>query len=1075
MGTVFEAYDPELRRTVALKILTTITGASSIRRFRREARILANLNHPGIAEVHGHGLHDDGLAIRPWYTMEMVPEARPITEYARSRRLSVAKRLELVALVCEAVRHGHDRGIIHRDLKPANILVDGDGAPRVIDFGVAHIAADQESPDLTRTIGASAALGTIAYMSPEQLKRWSSDPSPAAGPASTGDTGPTLRSDVYALGVVLYELLTGRSPHDLASSSPFELARRIRDEEPPPPSWFRPELRGDVETIVLQAMARDPARRYESVGALRADLLRVLEGLPIAARRDRLVAQLARRIRRNRVAAILALTAITTTATATFVFASLYREAERARRGLAERVEQIRYDQYVDSIVAAQDALEDDEPRRAAELLARCPEDLRGWEWSWLERVRDLAVTRRRLPEGRWPLALSPDGTRLIVAEGSSIREPVTAIEVLDAETFEVLARCALGETWIRNVTWAADGASFAVGTIDAWCRIYETKTAELRLEFEGASRPDHGQPQATIIAELDQVLSCDYTGRISLRSLRTGAVLWSRPLVTSEATIVVHVPSATFVAASRDGAVVGGSLEDGSVHWSSDDGRASIGTVGMVMAPDGRTAYSLRGGEVRAWSTADGRSTLVAEYEELRGFAIAMAPDGSTLVWQALRRLELLDLESGRRQAIPGPTDRILSLHVGAEDGAVTCLLVDGTVSRYEPRPHVRRLPFPGLEAPEYALDWSRDGRWLAVGGRWQVAIANLETGEVSAPSTESFNGVNSVAFDESGRRLLVTSRGGQVSILSVPGLERVSSPEPVRSVAAAWLDEDRILVPLGAAGLGFFDAARGSLLHAWPLPFETDRVSALEVSPTQRHVILVDRTHGTWLVPIADRVGASSRDEPTPRRIGPAGISATFSSRGDRIALHTVESIELWETATGTRIRTFASRDPEEFPGRITFFDRDTRLATVSFLEPVTIWDVRTGRRLMRLPTFIHRMVFHPGLRRLVGIDLDRRAVRLSAPLDEAPSTGSDRDGASPTDGPRTAQHGPQAASRMRRSPRATTPSSSRSAGHASVQVPQALRMISRSSVPTTPSPPLARSARHGIGIGPQAPAVR
>src|SRR6516225_5053004 len=266
MGTVYEAEQDNPRRTVALKVIRAgLTSDILLKRFAREAEILGRLRHPGIAQVYDAGVAESG---QPYFVMELIAGV-PLDQYAREHALDAGGRLELVARVCDAVQHAHERGIIHRDLKPANILMEASGQPRVLDFGVARAA------DLGPTAGGGRTetgqlLGTLDYMSPEQ----------ASGEPSALDA----RTDIYALGVILYELLAHRLPYSLDGLALPEAARVIREREPSRLGALDTRLRGDVETIVAKALAKDRARRYASAGNLAADLRRHLSHEPIGAR-----------------------------------------------------------------------------------------------------------------------------------------------------------------------------------------------------------------------------------------------------------------------------------------------------------------------------------------------------------------------------------------------------------------------------------------------------------------------------------------------------------------------------------------------------------------------------------------------------------------------------------------------------------------------------------------------------------------------------------------------------------------------------------------------------------------------
>ncbi|MHC4216994.1 MAG: tetratricopeptide repeat protein [Planctomycetota bacterium] len=286
MGLVYEAVQEQPHRTVALKLMRTgVVSGASLRRFEYETQVLARLRHAHIAQIYEAGTYDDDGHAVPFFAMEYIPNAKSLLEYADEKRLGVRERLGLFTRVCEAVHHGHQKGIIHRDLKPANILVDSAGDPKIIDFGVAR-ATDSDMAVTTLQTDVGQIIGTLQYMSPEQC---------AADPHDLDS-----RSDVYALGVVLYELLCGRLPYDLTHVAPAEAARVIRDETPPRPSTGNRTLRGDVETILLKALAKDRTRRYASAHDLARDIDSYLNDQPIIARRPSVRYQLSKFAHRNK-------------------------------------------------------------------------------------------------------------------------------------------------------------------------------------------------------------------------------------------------------------------------------------------------------------------------------------------------------------------------------------------------------------------------------------------------------------------------------------------------------------------------------------------------------------------------------------------------------------------------------------------------------------------------------------------------------------------------------------------------------------------------------------------------------
>jgi serine/threonine-protein kinase len=315
MGTVYlaERVDEQYHASVAIKFVRgTLAAPDLARRFRAERQILADLTHPNIAWLLDGGTASDGT---PYLVMEYV-EGAPIDAWCDQRRLGLGGRLALFQQVCAAVQYAHQALVVHRDLKPSNILVTTDGTPKLVDFGIAKILAEGRDAEVTGTMR----LLTPAYGAPEQ--------------ASGGRI--TVATDVYALGAVLYKLLTGRQALDLTDATPGEIERRICEEVPPPPSaaatgvptaWRR-RLRGDLDTIVLKALRKEPERRYGSVEQLADDLRRHAAGRPVLARPDTLAYRASRFVGRHRwgvgtAAALVALTG--------FYTARLARERDYAR------------------------------------------------------------------------------------------------------------------------------------------------------------------------------------------------------------------------------------------------------------------------------------------------------------------------------------------------------------------------------------------------------------------------------------------------------------------------------------------------------------------------------------------------------------------------------------------------------------------------------------------------------------------------------------------------------------------------------------------------------------------------
>jgi non-specific serine/threonine protein kinase/serine/threonine-protein kinase len=319
MGVVFKASraDDTYRKAVAIKLVSSpLASEDLVRRFRRERQILAELEHPYIARLLDGGATDEGL---PYLVMEFVDGIR-IDEYCRRQNLSIRARLELFTKVCDAVQYAHANLIVHRDLKPQNILVASDGTPRLLDFGVATLLADDGAASASATRTNAAGL-TPQYASPEQVR---------------GERV-TTATDVYSLGVVLYEVLAGAKPYELSGTSLADTYHLVVERDPQRPSAVAGvnarALRGDLDTIVMTAMHKEPARRYPSVASLAADISRHLHGRPVSARGDSFVYLTAKFVRRNRAAVAAALAVVVT------LVGGIIATTREARIAVAERRE----------------------------------------------------------------------------------------------------------------------------------------------------------------------------------------------------------------------------------------------------------------------------------------------------------------------------------------------------------------------------------------------------------------------------------------------------------------------------------------------------------------------------------------------------------------------------------------------------------------------------------------------------------------------------------------------------------------------------------------------------------------
>ena len=995
MGLVYLAEQKEpVRRRVALKIVKLgMDTKQVVTRFEAERQTLALLEHPNIAHVFDAGTTEAG---RPYFVMEYV-EGKSITKYCDEHKLNVEERLELFQQVCEGVHYAHQKGIIHRDIKPSNILVSvhGDKAvPKIIDFGIAK-AITQSLTEKTSYTEHGQLLGTPEYMSPEQAEMAYQDI----------DT----RSDIYSLGVVLYELLAGVPPFDakrLREGGIDHIQQVICKEEPRTPSvrltslgdkakavaesrrtqiiTLTRRLHRELEWIPMKAMRKDRTRRYRSASELADDIQNYFTGTPLIAGPESAVYRGRKFVRKH--AGSVAMVALITIAVIIGLVASIVMgcRAEQARekeatarkqveqaliraeqaekvaqqqrtiaeqqRKLAEtKAEEYRRSLYFNRIAWADVSYRDGNIRRVRELLESCSADLRGWEWYRLNHISDQARMTLRGHDGAvYSVVFSPDGKRIFSGCDDN------TIKVWDAATGNELMTLRGHKDAVNSVAFSPDGKRIVSGSGDNTIKVWDSATGAELMTLRGHSDKVHG---VAFSADGKRIVSSSYDHTVRVWDGSTGAELM---------TLRVHG------------------------YWDS--------SIAIAFSPDGERIISGSDDKtVRVWDAATGGELMTLLGHEGAVYSVSFSPDGrrfvscsqdeTVRVWDAITGEEVMTLR--------GHDGWIDSVAFSPDSKRIISGSGDNTIKVWDSATGAELMTFRGHEAHVYSVSFSPDGKRIASGSRdktikvWDAAIRGEVVTLSGHRDKRGHNHVLSIAFSPDSKRIVSGSLDRTVKLWdAATGAEPMTLRGHQGMVVDAAFSPDgkRIVSGGGDNTVKVWDAVTGTELMT--LVGHGDGVSSVEFSPDGRRIIsgskdktvkvwdavngaevMTLRGHSNWVgsaafSPDGERIVSGSWDKTVKVWDAATGVelmtlghegevwSVSFSPDGERIVSGSLDkTIKVWDAANGAALMTLRGHEGEGFVWAASFSPDGKRIISSGGDNTIQVWDSATGAELMTL----------------------------------------------------------------------------------------------------------------------------